>query len=239
MLKFNLNQNPPTAEEIAAEHKLTTRVFLCAMAIIILSLIGLRWTGFTMMPRNAGVLLGWFMDGDYALHVGAVVAVFYTFAHLRGFGLLSSTLLAGLFLAALFGVESLLLAPRMWMDFSAAGNSGGAALVAALAFSLVLSALVAGWEMDRHDRLDDIDPSDCEPFVSCCLADPLCEAYRQKVAALGRKPVKAETQMIREWGAEAAACEKQRREGIACALVASKEPLPSDADAVLKGELSC
>lgn len=80
--------------------------------------------------------------------------------------------------------------------------------------------------------LGDISPDDCVQFIADCLADPLCEQYRQKVAAIGRKPVAAEVMMIREWVAD-------RRKGAACALVASKEPLPSDADTGLKGEQPC
>jgi hypothetical protein len=87
--------------------------------------------------------------------------------------------------------------------------------------------------------LDNIAPSNCGKFVADCLADPLCEHYRQKVAALGRSPIEAEAKMIRLWVAGADAREKERLEGIACAMVASKEPLPSDADTVLKGEQIC
>jgi hypothetical protein len=241
MLNFDLNQNPPTAEEIAKEHKLTTRIFLLAGAVLILSIIGLRWIGATMTSGNEGVILGWFMDGggDQAFRIVVMVGVLLTFSLLCGFGPLSGALGVVLFLAFIFGMEALLLAPRMWKDLSTADPSGGAALVAVLAFSLVLSTIVAGWGMARNDRLDDIGPSDCEQFVSDCLADPLCEQYRQKVAALGRKPVEAEVMMIREWVAGATAREQERREGIACAMVASKEPLPSDADTALKGEISC
>lgn len=67
----------------------------------------------------------------------------------------------------------------------------------------------------KLSSLDDITPSDSEQFVSDCLSDPLCEAYRQEVAVLGRCPVVAEAEMIRKWVAD-------RKEGVAFALVASK-----------------
>ena len=239
MLKFDLNQNPPTAEEIGKEHKLATRVFLCAGAVVLLSIIGLRWVGATMTPGNEGVILGWFMDGVDTLSLGAPVAIFLTVALLRGFGPLSGALGVVFFLSLIFGLESLSLIPRIWKDLSAAGDSGGTALVSALILTLIVSVLVAAWGMERLNRLDDITPSDCDQIIADCLADPLCEAYRQKVAALGRKPVKAEVMMIRVWVAGADAREKERREGIACALVTSKEPLPSDADKMLKGKPTC
>ena len=234
MLKFDLNQNPPTAEEIGKEHKLTVRVFLCAGVFVLLSIIGLRWIGATMTPGNEGVILGWFIDGDQAFRIVVMVGVLLTFSLLCGYGLFFGALVIVFFLIFLYGMETLLLAPRIWMDLSTAVDSGGADLVAVLAFFLVLSTIIAVWGMARNDRLDDIGPSDCDRLI----ADPLCESYRQKVAALGRKPVAAEVMMIREWVAGADAREKERREGIACALVASKEPLP-DADTVLKGEPSC
>lgn len=73
----------------------------------------------------------------------------------------------------------------------------------------------------RLSRLSDAArPSQCAQLLEDYLADSLCVNYQQKLAALGRKPVKAEIEMMREW-------------------VASKEPLPSDADTVLKGGQPC
>ena len=211
MLKFDLNQNPPTAEELAIEQKRTIRIFLLAGAVLILSIIGLRWVGFTMTPGNEGVILGWFMDGVYALYLGAVVVIFLTFALLCGFGPLSGALVVVFFLALIFGLESMLLAPRMWMDLAAAGDSGGATLVAALTLACIIAAIVAIWVPEKNTRLDNIHPSACDQLIADCLADPLCEQYRQKIAALGRKPVFAEAKMVRKRVAAAEAREKRRR----------------------------
>lgn len=173
MLNFDLNQNPPTVEEIAAERQEIERRLSARKRKTWASLI-------VMVIAVASVLVA----GDVATFAAAVVVV-----------------VAGVFSCA-----------------CVCGCDG------------------YRW---RLSSLDAIPPSGCDQLIAYCLADPLCETYRQRVAALGRKPVKAETKLIRDWVAGADAREKERREGIACALVASKEPLPSDMDIVTKGEPSC
>ena len=171
MLNFDLHQNPPTAEEIAAERQEIERRLAARKRK--------TWAGFIVM----GIAVASVLVVGYAATFASVVVV------------------AGVFSCA-----------------CVCGCDG------------------YRW---RLSSLDAIPPSGCDQLIANCLADPLCEAYRQKVAALGRKPVKAETKLFRDWVAGADAREKERREGIACALVASKEPLPSDADTVLTGEPSC
>ena len=180
MLKFDLNQNPPTAEEIAAERQEIERRLAAQKRK--------TWAGLIVMV------------------IGLIVM----------FIAVASVLVAGY----------------------AATFAAAVVVVVAGVFSCACVCGCDGYRW-RLSSLDAIPPSGCDQLITDCLTDPLCEAYRQKVAALGRKPVKAETKLIREWVAGADAREQERREGIACALVASKEPLPSDADAVLKGEISC
>ena len=121
-----------------------------------------------------------------------------------------------------------------------AGVIVGGVVAGAVAVIVDRAATSAKARIDRVGEslsiLADISPTACEQLIADCLADPDCEQYRQKVAAMGRKPVVAEAEMIREWVANADAREKARREGIACALVASREPLPSEAVAALKPE---
>ena len=194
MLNFDLNQNPPTAEEIAAERQEIDRRI-------------------SVFKRKAWVI-----------SVALIVAV------------------ASFFVAC-------------WSSGNELAGADAGAAVGAFTFFVVGVAASAikdrcnGYK-SRLSSLDDIDPSDCDRLIKDCLAAPECEAYRQKVAALGRKLVKAETKMIREavvreWALAAGrekerlAAEKERREGIACALVSSKEPLRSEMDMVTKGEPSC
>jgi hypothetical protein len=180
MLTFDLNQPPPTAEEITeAQQEIERRLAAqkrktwAGLIVVVIGLIG-------MFIAVASVLVA----GHVPIFAAAVVVV-----------------VAGVFsCACICGCDG-----YRW----------------------------------RLSSLDAIPPSGCDQLIADCLADPLCEAYRQKVAALGRKPVKAETKVIREWVAGADAREKERREGIACAMIASKEPLMSDADVVFKKEQPC
>jgi len=178
MLNFDLNQTPPTVEEIAAERQEIERRLAALRRRV--------WIGSIVVGVGAGL----------GLVVGASVGA-----------------------------------------ISIAG--AGAVLCVSIVAGVVVFCSRCDGDWGRQSSLDAIDPSDCDRLIADCLADPLCEAYRQKVAALGRKPVKAETKLIREWVAGADAREKERREGIACALVASKEPLPSDADTVANREPTC
>ena len=150
MLKFHLNRNPPTAEEIEAE-------------------------------RHEN---------------GRQLAVFKRKAKI-------GSLCAGL-------IVVLLSWPLGSVAFAVAGIIAGVSVIPAIETRL-------GNYRARFSRLNDVVlPSQCEQFLEDCLADPLCEDYRQKLGALGRKPVEAEAEMIREW-------------------VSSKEPLPADATNVFKG----
>jgi hypothetical protein len=177
MLNFDLNQNPPTAEEIAAERQEIER----------------RLAAFKRKAGSISIFL-----------IVAVAAALVAFWPLGD-------------------------------DFVVAITLAG------VVFGVVFGACVCGCDEygGRLSSLGDISPSDCDQLIADCLANSLCEAYRQKVAALGRKPVEAEVMMIRGWVAGADAREQERREGIACAMIASKEPLPSDADTVANREPTC
>lgn len=104
--------------------------------------------------------------------------------------------------------------------------------VTTLAFAGVFALVTDGGNPKHHSShwgaLADIALSDCQQFLTDCLADPLCEEYRRKVAALGRKPVAAEVEMIRGRVANVVEQKKMLRAEIACSLVVSQEPLTWD-----------
>ena len=220
MLKFDLNQNPPTAEEIAAERQEIDRrisVFKRKAWGISIALI---------VAVAAALVACWLLGKEFA-SAGAVAGI-----------VVGATAIDKRRDGYFFGVVAVLVA---WIAASIAAGSAAALVSGAFTFFVVGVAASAikdrynGYE-SRLSSLAAIDPSDCDRLIADCLADPLCEAYRQEVAALGRKPVVAEVKMIRGWVAGADAREKERLEGIACALVSSREPLPSEADVVLKTE---
>lgn len=234
MLKFDLNQNPPTAEEIAAErqnieHQRTVFKRKAWMpSIIAVAIFAAAWmsgwlTGKELFVVVAAVVAGVSaVAGGVAAGITGVVVVGFTVG-IVGFGVVGF---------AVFGV------------FAGVCAVVGVFAVVGVVAVLFIDDLLGNSELSS---LDVMAPIRCEQLLADCLADPLCEAYRQKVAALGRKPVEVEAEMIHarvvqeralaaDREKDRLAAEKDRREGIACALVSSKEPLMSDADKMLKGE---
>lgn len=181
MLNFDLNQDPPTAEEIADERLSTERRIVVRKRYL--------W-------------------------IGSIAAFISVVSFLVKFSVHLNSERIVVFIAA--GVV--------------------AAITAGIFLDAFLDALFGNIE-NRLFELDDIAPSDSGQLVAHCLATPVCEDYRRKVAALGRKPVKAEAKMIREWVAEADGREKERCDDIAWGLVSSMESLSSDA--VKKGDQKC
>ena len=206
MLNFDLNQNPPTAEEIAAERKDVERkianfkrkawISSIVVVIAVVSILIMIWQ------------LGW-VRGEKVAYFAAVAVAFAASV------------------AACIGVA--------------------AGLVASTIGVIVRIETRLDYYKTRLSSLSDIAPPDCEQLLTDCLANPDCEAYRQKVAAMGRKPVVAEATMIREWAVHDWALaadrekgritrEQERREGIACALASSREPLTAEALAAFNAE---
>ena len=216
MLNFHLNQDPPTAEEIVEEKN--------AAALALRRLTKRGWASIVSLVAIV-ILLAWLSPGDAGGVIIGLLACGGVFAHSLKYSVSAANPLLAGSIAGFFAY--------VYVDLGAAIFSGivSTAGTWVIVDRLKLSSYLAS--------LNDIAPSDCEKFVADCLADPLCEQYRQKVAALGRKPVVAEVKMIGLWVTGADAREKERREGIACALVASKEPLPLDSDTALKEEQSC
>lgn len=245
MLTFDLNQTPPTVEEIAKARKRRARAVLFALGICVLAGISLHLLSHSTPALKYPSFLEFLMKGGFGL---AATAGFFLLILLSGASRWPLPVIW--FITVWFflcWLDFAFLAAQLVVHFGDSGNVLGLCLSFVLGIVVIASVLMAGGPFGKTRGLADINPSACVQFLENCLADPLCEAYRQKVAGLGRKPVVAEAEMIRrrvalDWALAAGrekehlAAEKERREGIACALVASKEPLPSDADAVLKGE---
>ena len=226
MLSFDLQQNPPTAEEIAADRQEIERRFAVfkrkawigsiALILAVAAVLVAYWPlgdDFVVAITLACVVPG-VVFGACAGIVAVAVAVIIASAS-AGAGARAS---AGVGVVVGVGVVA-----------SLGGNASfGVGVV--LGASTVAAVRAFGSRFDGYKEklssLDDIDPSACERFLADCLADPLCEDYRRKVAAQDRKLVVAEAKMIRKWAAGADSREQERRAGIACALVASREPLP-------------
>ena len=214
MLNFDLNQNPPTAEEIAAERQDVERKITRLKRRV--------WLGsvVTLMVAIPAMLAAWhfgWIDGEQAIG-GTLV------------GTLVGTILVGTF--AVVGVGALVGAVAV------AFVVGGVFAVVGV-FTVVgvfaVKNRIEGY-IGQLSKLDNMLPDQCEQYVKDCISDPACENYRQKVANLSRKPVAAEVQMIRDWVESASTRESARLEEIACALVASREPLPVEALSALNAD---
>jgi hypothetical protein len=176
MLRFDLNQIPPTAKEIAearqsAESAAKRRYRLVAL-LLISSVTTLAFAGVFALVTDGGNTAG---IKEYVAVLGLVAIAF--------------------------------IAPSL----VGSGNGGN-----------------PKHHSSHWGALADIALSDCQQFLTDCLADPLCEEYRRKVAALGRKPVAAEVEMIRGRVANVVEQKKMFRAEIACSLVVSQEPLTWD-----------
>jgi len=231
MLKYDLTQNPPTVEEITVERQEIDRrlavfkrkawIGSIALILAVAAVLVAYWPSgddFAIAGAISGFFAGVFAGivAGIVVVVVVVVVVGVSVVAFAGASIVT-TAIAGAFLGAFFG----------------AGVVVGVSVVAAV---FVIGDRCDGYK-EKRSSLDDIAPSDCGQLVADCLATPVCEDYRRKVAALGRKPVVAEAKMIREWVAEADGREKERCDDIAWGLVSSMESLSSDA--VEKGDQKC
>lgn len=207
MLNFDLTQNPPTVEEIAAERKAVERKIATSKRKVWIASLA------TFVVAGLTFLTAW-LSGSFTGE--QAITVFAAFVGVIAGAIASASVCAGAAAGAPASVGVfagvVAVASASVGAFAIAGVIASASVCAgAVAGASASVCVFAGVRIGRLGEslsvLADIAPADCEQLIAGCLADPDCEAYQQKLSALGRKPVKAEAEMIREW-------------------VASKEPLP-------------
>lgn len=229
MLTFDINQSPPTVQQIEQEKARLQTVLknrrFWALMIALASIVILM--GMQIFLWKNGIVTGEIAVAAALTGVGFIMTTFYVVFNGESSVVIGS---AGAFVGILGGMYVVFLTNTNGPYGVGAGCGAIAGLVIGIFVGEVFGARIMIWRQQITSlvSLPEADKDRCPNILALCRQDEKCEGYRLTVAQMDRSLVATEADMIEKWVANIPIAKEHQSIKEACLLLQSKNTIRNE-----------